>query len=170
MAGLDTPDTGEIIVDDEHLEQKSEEDLADMRNKKIGFIFQSFELIESFTALENTRLPLALRNNTDSIPAENILKEVGLAERGHHFPSQLSGGEKQRVAIARALIHTPDIIFADEPTGNLDEETSEKIFDLLLEVVEKNNTTLVLITHNRSIAERMDTRYLLKDGQLHQQK
>ena len=166
MAGLDLPSSGEVIFAGEHLETQSEEELADMRNKKIGFIFQSFELIASFTALENVLLPLAIRNDADDSKAKKILKDVGLEHRMNHFPNQLSGGEKQRVAIARALIHKPEIIFADEPTGNLDEKTSKKVFELLISITNKNKMTLILITHSMKIAEQMDKIYLLNNGQL----
>ncbi|PCI24249.1 ABC transporter [Candidatus Peregrinibacteria bacterium] len=170
MAGLDTPSSGEVIIDDEHLEQRSEIELSDIRNTKIGFVFQNFELIESYTALENVSLPLEIRGENATKKAKKLLKDVGLSDRMNHYPNELSGGEKQRVAIARALIHDPKILFADEPTGNLDAETSETVLNVLFTQVKKSQTTLVVITHDMDIAKRMQTAYRLENKKLKQVK
>lgn len=166
MAGLDTPDSGEILFQGKHIESMSEEELTELRSRDIGFVFQSFELVPSFTALENVHLPLLIQGNPDLKKAKKILKEVGLEEREHHYPQQLSGGEKQRVAIARALIHNPKVIFADEPTGNLDQKTGQQILDLLLKEVSLRGKTLIIITHDPSIVGAMDRVYEMKDRKL----
>ncbi|RTE87577.1 MULTISPECIES: ABC transporter ATP-binding protein [Gammaproteobacteria] len=155
LAGLDLPSTGYVAIDNVNLSDLDEESRAILRGDKVGFIFQSFLLVQSLTALENVMLPAELagvRNPEDH--AKELLKKVGLAERVTHFPNQLSGGEQQRVAIARAFIGKPEILFADEPTGNLDRATGEKVEDLLFELNREFGTTLVVVTHDERLAER----------------
>jgi putative ABC transport system ATP-binding protein len=154
LAGLDQVTEGEIFLDGEALHSMTEEDRAILRGNKVGFIFQSFMLVQSLTALENVMLPaeIAGLDNPKAL-ALDILEQVGLKHRAHHFPNQLSGGEQQRVAIARAFITSPKILFADEPTGNLDAKNSEKIEALLFEMNREKGTTLVLVTHDNELAE-----------------
>ncbi len=170
LAGLDKPTEGEIFVKDIQINNLSEKELSDYRNREVSIIFQSFELISPFTAYENIRAPLDIRGNISDIEikstANNLLEEVGLSGRKDSFPSTLSGGEKQRVAIARALASNTDIILADEPTGSLDRKTGEMVFDLLLKEVSKLSKTLIVITHDMSIAEKMDRIIELKDKNL----
>jgi lipoprotein-releasing system ATP-binding protein len=172
LAGLDKPSQGEIFVKDVLINNFSEKQLSDYRNREISIIFQSFELISPFTAYENVRAPLDIRGNISDKEIENttqsLLQEVGLKDRAHSFPSTLSGGEKQRVAIARALASNTDIILADEPTGSLDRETGEMVFDLLLREVAKRSKTLIVITHDINIAQKMDRIIELKDRNLHE--
>jgi putative ABC transport system ATP-binding protein len=166
-AGLDSPSTGEVILADENISRKNEDQRAILRREKVGFVFQNFELIPTLTALENVSIPLDLRREPKSKDrAFELLKKVGLEERAHHYPTQLSGGEQQRVAIARAFVHDPKIVFADEPTGNLDEETGEKVEQLLFELNEKKGTTLVLVTHNLNLAKKAQRVISLKNGKL----
>jgi putative ABC transport system ATP-binding protein len=152
-AGLDDPTDGAIWLNGIELSRLDEDDRAFVRNQYVGFVFQNFQLLPTLTALENVAIPLELRGerNVDKA-AKNLLEKVGLADRVKHYPSQLSGGEQQRVAIARAFVGSPKILFADEPTGNLDEETAHGIVDLLFEINRENNTTLVLVTHNTELA------------------
>jgi len=168
MSGMDKPDSGHVFLEDEDLVTLSEKRLCEIRNKKIGIIFQAFELIPSFTALENVLLPLDIAEKTDIKKVKNLLTELGLEARMEHLPKMLSGGEQQRVAIARALISGPDVIYADEPTGNLDSDTGRKVLDLLFTQIEKYQKTLVLITHDNLLAQRMDKIFTLKDGSLHE--
>lgn len=168
MSGMDRPDKGKVIIDEEDIVSISEKRLCEIRNKKIGVIFQAFELIPSFTALENVLLPLDIAGETDVAKAKQLLTDLGLGHRFDHIPKMLSGGEQQRVAIARALIADPEVIFADEPTGNLDTHTGEKVLDLLFSQIEKYKKTLVLITHDMSLSKRMDRVFSLREGTLHE--
>lgn len=156
-AGLDLPSTGEIELLGESLTSLSEDDRAVLRSESVGFIFQSFHLIQTLTALENVLVPLELKSgHADQRKAEELLEKVGLGDRMDHYPSQLSGGEQQRVAIARAFINDPKILFADEPTGNLDTDTGSEIERLLFDLNEQLGTTLLLVTHDLNLAEKSD--------------
>jgi len=166
-AGLDRPTSGEVRIDDEPIQELSEDALARLRRRKIGFVFQSFQLLGNLTALENVLLPLDLAGEARPVDAaRDWLSRVGLAERGHHYPSQLSGGEQQRVALARAFAPRPSILFADEPTGNLDGATGTRILDELAGLRRASGVTLVLVTHDPAIAERADRRIYLRDGRI----
>lgn len=167
LAGLDQVTEGEIFLDSEALHSMNEEERAILRGNKVGFIFQSFMLVQSLTALENVMLPaeIAGLDNPKAL-ALDILEQVGLKHRAHHFPNQLSGGEQQRVAIARAFITSPKILFADEPTGNLDAKNSEKIEALLFEMNREKGTTLVLVTHDNELAEHCDRQLTMNAGEL----
>lgn len=167
LAGLDQVTEGEIFLDGEALHSMTEEDRAILRGNKVGFIFQSFMLVQSLTALENVMLPaeIAGLDNPKAL-ALDILEQVGLKHRAHHFPNQLTGGEQQRVAIARAFITSPKILFADEPTGNLDAKNSEKIEALLFEMNREKGTTLVLVTHDNELAEHCDRQLTMNAGEL----
>jgi putative ABC transport system ATP-binding protein len=167
LAGLDQVTEGEIFLDGEGLHQMDEEQRAILRGNKVGFIFQSFMLVQSLTALENVMLPaeIAGLENPKAL-AIDILEQVGLKHRAHHFPNQLSGGEQQRVAIARAFITSPKILFADEPTGNLDAKNSEKIESLLFEMNREKGTTLVLVTHDNTLAEHCNRQLTMNAGEL----
>ncbi len=155
LAGLDSPDSGDIIVQDQKISSMSERDLTNFRAQHMGIVFQQFHLVSTLTALENVLLPLELLKRPNAMTtAKNLLESVGLSHRSHHVPSQLSGGESQRVAIARALAINPAILFADEPSGNLDEETGDKVMDLLFKMVEDTGTTLVLVTHDPDLAKK----------------
>ncbi len=165
VAGLDAPTTGEILIDDVDIAQLSEDALAKLRGEKIGFVFQMFHLVPSLTAFENISIPMEIARRRDpSTRAKQLLGEVGLADRGHHYPSQLSGGEQQRVAIARALANDPPIILADEPTGNLDSTTGRLIMQLLIDVRRTRQTTMMLVTHDADLASLADSRLSLRDG------
>lgn len=167
LSGLDNPTNGRIFVAGTDITDMSEDDLAPLRNETIGFVFQSFHLVPSLSALENIMFPAELRGDKDAdAKAESLLKRVGIWERRDNFPHQLSGGEKQRVAICRALINNPQIIFADEPTGNLDSKNGQGILDLLLDLQRERQTTLVLVTHDTRIAAMADRILNLADGQL----
>jgi putative ABC transport system ATP-binding protein len=157
-AGLDTATIGEVSLADVKLNALDEDDRAYLRNQNVGFIFQNFQLLSTLTALENVMVPLDLRGGKQSSKPQalELLGRVGLADRVDHFPSQLSGGEQQRVAIARAFITSPSILFADEPTGNLDEDTAEEITNLIFDMNKELGTTLVLVTHNHELAEKTD--------------
>ena len=167
LAGLDLPSSGEVYLKNKPLHQLNEEQRSQVRADHVGFIFQQFLLISSLTALENVMLPAEL-SNTDHAKEQalDLLAQVGLSERANHFPAQLSGGEQQRVAIARAFITKPDILFADEPTGNLDKKTSTYIADLLFDLNKKFDTTLVLVTHDLTLAERCQRRIEMQGGRL----
>jgi predicted ABC-type transport system involved in lysophospholipase L1 biosynthesis ATPase subunit len=167
MSGMDTPDSGSIKIDGQELGSLSEADLSHLRNKTIAIIFQSFELVPSFSALENVMLPIDIRRENGRTKAEQALADVGLEHRMEHLPSMLSGGEEQRVAIARALVGDPKIIFADEPTGNLDRTTGEQVLSLITRAANNSTKTLVMITHDREIAKRMDRVLEIRDGQVH---
>ncbi len=164
MSGLDKPSSGRVIIDGIDIHTLSENDMSVFRNKKISIIFQSFELIQFFTAYENAMLPLSIRNSRNKEEVNQVLEKVGLTNRKHNMPSTLSGGEQQRVSIARAVLAGSDIIFADEPTGNLDSVNGKKVLELLLEVVKKTNKTFVIITHDMNIARQMDIIYSMEDG------
>lgn len=166
-AGLDQPSTGSVELQQNHLERMNEDQLAAVRNKYVGFIFQNFQLMPTLTAIENVMVPLELRGEKKVRGiAMKYLEKVGLADRSHHYPAQLSGGEQQRVAIARAFSTRPAILFADEPTGNLDAETSEKIVDLIFGLNREAGTTLVLVTHNSELAAKTQRIIHLKGGRI----
>ncbi len=166
-AGLDRPTTGRIHLNGALLNEQSEDALARLRNTMTGFVFQTFRLIPSLTALENVMVPAELRGATDARKqARSLLADVGLAEREHHYPAQLSGGEQQRVAIARAFINKPRIIFADEPTGNLDDETGAHILDLLFELNRNEGATLLIVTHDHELTRRVQLIIKLKNGHI----
>jgi putative ABC transport system ATP-binding protein len=165
LAGLDAPSTGSILVDGVDITQLTEDGLAKLRGEKIGFVFQFFHLVPSLTAFENVLIPMEIAGRRDATQrARQLLDEVGLTDRAHHYPSQLSGGEQQRIAIARAFANEPPIILADEPTGNLDSTTGRHIMDLLTNVHRTRQTTLVLVTHDAELAALADTRLVLRDG------
>ena len=167
IAGLDAPTSGEILIDNESVTSMKEDDLAQLRSEKIGFIFQSFHLIPSLTAFENILIPmeiLGLKNARER--AKELLIDVDLTNRGHHYPTELSGGEQQRVAIARAFANQPKILLADEPTGNLDSRNGSHIFDLMTDLHLRNNVTLVLVTHDNFLAEKAQRQIILKDGRV----
>jgi putative ABC transport system ATP-binding protein len=167
LAGLDSPSEGEIWLDGVPIHNLAESELAAVRGRKIGFVFQSYQLIQTLTALENVLLPYELNIEGDGLSrARRLLDEVGLAERMDHYPVQLSGGEQQRVALARAFIADPPILMADEPTGNLDSVNGRMVMDLLLERNRTEGTTLVLVTHDPEVAGRAERRIVLKDGQI----
>lgn len=167
IAGLDAVSTGSITVDGENVTGMSEDALGQLRSQKIGFIFQSFHLIPSLTAFENILVPMEIAGRRD--PADRaafLLENVGLKDRGHHYPHQLSGGEQQRVAIARSLSNSPKILLADEPTGNLDSRNGQHIFDLMTELHREHKVTLVLVTHDDSLAARAERQIKLADGRI----
>ncbi|HKP14756.1 MAG TPA: ABC transporter ATP-binding protein, partial [Gemmatimonadaceae bacterium] len=165
LAGLDVPTHGSVLVDGEDLTRLSEDRRAQLRGAKVGFVFQSFQLIPTLTALENVQVPLELRGD-DGAPARarELLARVGLGDRVDHFPNQLSGGEQQRVAIARAFSNSPRLLFADEPTGNLDSETGARIVELLETLNRESRTTIVLVTHDLALARRAQRIIRLADG------
>lgn len=167
MSGLEKPDSGSIIVNDTDIVKLSEEQLTQFRAKNISIVFQQYHLISHLTALENVMLPLevmGIPNHEAQDRALNLLKEVGLASRVDHFPSQLSGGESQRVAIARALVTTPKVIYADEPSGNLDQETGAKVMSLFMDIVKKYQITTLLVTHNLELAGLCQKVFKLQNG------
>jgi len=167
MAGLDSPSEGEIWLDGVPIHNLAESELAGIRGQKIGFVFQSYQLIQTFTALENVLLPYELNVAGSGLKrARLLLDEVGLGERMDHYPVQLSGGEQQRVALARAFVAEPPIVMADEPTGNLDSANGKLVLDLLLDRNRRTGTTLVMVTHDAEIASRADRKIVLKDGQI----
>ena len=167
LAGLDTPSDGTVSLEGAPLSALDEDGRAKVRGEKVGFVFQSFQLLPSLTALENVMLPLELRGDADAQgPARAILAQVGLAERLGHYPRQLSGGEQQRVALARAFVTRPAVLFADEPTGNLDTTTGQAIVDLLFELNRVAGTTLVLVTHDERLAARCGRVLRLDSGRL----
>jgi len=164
-AGLDRPSSGTVKLNGMELNSLSEDGLAEIRNQYVGFVFQTFQLIPTLTALENVMVPLELRGETQTISrAVDLLRQVGLDDRLHHYPAQLSGGEQQRVALARAFINHPKILFADEPTGNLDAETSQRIVHLLFELNEAFGTTLIVVTHDYDLAGRTQRILKLRGG------
>lgn len=165
LAGLDTPTRGTVVLDGADLTTLSENDRARLRGEKVGFVFQTFQLIPTLTALENVQVPLELRGSDGAAErARELIERVGLRDRGHHFPTQLSGGEQQRVAIARAFANSPRILFADEPTGNLDNATGHKIFELLQSLNSDGGSTIVLVTHDAALASRASRTIRLLDG------
>ena len=167
MAGLDTPSDGRVLLDGAPLSTLDEDGRAKVRGEKVGFVFQNFQLLPSLTALENVMLPLELRGDADvDGPARDILRKVGLSERLDHYPRQLSGGEQQRVALARAFVTRPALLFADEPTGNLDTRTGQAIIELLFGMNHDAGTTLVLVTHDEHLASRCHRVLRLDSGRL----
>ena len=165
LAGLDSPSAGEVWLDGVPIHNLAESQLATVRGHKIGFVFQSYQLIPTLTALENVLLPFELNaDGSGRAKAERLLESVGLADRMHHYPIQLSGGEQQRVALARAFAVDPPIVMADEPTGNLDSSNGRLVLDLLLERNRQAGTTLVLVTHDSEVAANADRKIVLKDG------
>jgi putative ABC transport system ATP-binding protein len=166
-AGLDVPSSGVISLMGFRLNAMNEDDRAYIRNQYVGFVFQNFQLLPTLTAIENVMVPCELRGEKNVEPkAKELLARVGLAERLHHYPSQLSGGEQQRVAMARAFITSPRILFADEPTGNLDEENANHVTELLFGMNREENTTLVLVTHNLELAQRTERILRMKGGRI----
>ena len=167
LAGLDLPSQGDIEILGKSLGELDEEGRARLRAEQIGFVFQSFLLLPTMTALENVMLPAELRGERDCEPrARELLAAVGLGERLHHLPPRLSGGEQQRVAIARAFMTRPSLLLADEPTGNLDSKTGEKVIELLFELNRKHGTTLVVVTHDHQLAERCQRQLVMTAGRL----
>lgn len=170
LAGLDEVSGGHIMIDGEPLHSMGEEQRARLRGDKVGFIFQSFMLVQSLTALENIMLPAEIAGlSNPKKRAQKILEQVGLEHRASHFPNQLSGGEQQRVAIARAFITNPKILFADEPTGNLDSANSTKVENLLFDLNKESNTTLILVTHDNELAQRCQRQLRMNAGELTEQ-
>lgn len=168
LAGLDEASSGEISIHQQKLSQLNEDQRARLRSESVGFIFQSFQLLPSLTALENVMFPLELQGDARAAEkARQLLNRVGLEQRYAHYPRQLSGGEQQRVAIARAFVTEPQLLFADEPTGNLDKATGETIINLLFEMNQEKHTTLVIVTHDDTLAQRCERRLVLQNGQLH---
>src|SRR5205809_913005 len=166
LAGLERPESGTVEFEGRNLYNGSSGSQARFRNKKMGFVFQGYFLLPELTALENVSLPGMIGRVPGQLAAEQSMSEVGFADRMQHLPAELSGGEQQRVAIARALVNDPDIIFADEPTGNLDSATGETIMDLLVNLVRERNKTLVVVTHDNNLAERGDRTLRIVDGLL----
>ena len=169
LGGLDKPSSGQVLLNDVDVHKLSEKKRCTVRNEHFGFIYQFHHLLPEFTALENVAMPLLIKGDSVELAkqtAEKVLNDVGLSKRLHHKPSELSGGERQRAAIARALIHKPDCILADEPTGNLDRKNAEAAIDLIINLNKEYNTSLVIVTHDLKIAERMHTVYTLEDGVL----
>ena len=167
LAGLDTPTEGKVILDGHDLTTMSENERARLRGEKVGFVFQTFQLIPTLTARENIQVPLELQGNNGARErAGDLLEKVGLEARGHHFPMQLSGGEQQRVALARAFANSPRILFADEPTGNLDAATGTRVFDLLATLNRESGSTIILVTHDASLAGRASRVIRLSDGRV----
>jgi putative ABC transport system ATP-binding protein len=167
VAGLDTPTSGQILLDGVDITSLDEERLAALRGAKVGIVFQFFHLIPSLTAIENVLVPMEIAGAPDAAArARRLIDDVGLGGRGHHYPSQLSGGEQQRVAIARALANDPPILLADEPTGNLDTATGRQVVDLLFSVNRRRGHTLLLVTHDRELAARADEVISLRDGRV----
>jgi len=167
IAGLDAPTSGQVVIDGVDITRLGEDALARLRGEKIGFVFQFFHLIPSLTAYENVAVPMEIAGVADPrARAEQLLEEVGLTGRAHHYPSQLSGGEQQRVAIARALANDPPIVLADEPTGNLDSTNGRHIMELLRDIHRLRGTTVVLVTHDAELAALADLRLVLRDGRV----
>ena len=169
LGGLDDPTQGRVQVAGESISALNEREKSELRTKKLGFIYQFHHLLPEFTALENVALPLLIRGESTSVAMKNaneLLARVGLQERVLHKPGELSGGERQRAAIARAMVTKPECILADEPTGNLDEQTAEKVFEVMLQLNTEFKVSLLMVTHNASLANRMDAVYELRDGKL----
>lgn len=167
LAGLDRPTSGSVLIQGKPIEQMTENQLAVLRRENIGFIFQSFHLLANFTALENVMLPLELlKADHPRQRAADLLNSVGLSERGHHFPAQLSGGEQQRVAVARAFAPDPQLLLADEPTGNLDSENGQMVLEMMLKLRDERDTTLVMVTHDMDVAALAQREIRLRDGQV----
>jgi len=170
LAGLDTATTGEVCLLGQPMSNMNEDQRAALRLGQVGFVFQSFHLMSNLSALENIMLPLELAHPTQTIQgmALQALEQVGLSDRAHHLPAQLSGGEQQRIALARAFVSQPKVLFADEPTGNLDQLTGHDIEQLLFKLQTDNNSTLILVTHDDALAKQCQLHYRLQDGQLEQ--
>jgi putative ABC transport system ATP-binding protein len=169
-AGLDQASSGSVFLNGHKMESLSEDQRASVRNQDVGFIFQNFQLLPTLTALENVMVPLELKKRKNARQkAEELLDKVGLGDRASHYPSQLSGGEQQRVSIARAFANEPKILFADEPTGNLDTETGEMIEDLIFDMNKALGTTLILVTHDRALAERTNRIIQIKGGKIQEE-
>ena len=168
LAGLDAPSAGKVILDGQEIQDLAEDDMAVLRGRKIGFVFQSYQLVPTLTAEENVLLPLDLAGDgfAGAGRARGLLERVGLADRFDHYPVQLSGGEQQRVALARAFVGRPPLILADEPTGNLDSANGKHVLDILVELNRTEGATLVLVTHNRELAARADRLVTLHDGRI----
>ena len=164
LAGLDRPTSGRVLLDGQDLSALDEDQRARVRAERVGFVFQSFHLIPTLTALENVQVPLELRGEDPRERASELLRRVGLADRGHHYPAQLSGGEQQRVAVARAFVNRPKLLFADEPTGNLDAANGQIVVALLGELNQELGTTVVLVTHEPELAARAHRVLRLRDG------
>ncbi|MDA1312354.1 MAG: ABC transporter ATP-binding protein [Acidobacteria bacterium] len=168
LAGLDTPSAGEVILDGQQIQSLGEDEMAVLRGRKIGFVFQSYQLVPTLTAEENVLLPLDLAGDgyAGTARARELLSRVGLADRTSHYPVQLSGGEQQRVALARAFVSKPPLVMADEPTGNLDSANGQHVLDMLVELNRAERTTLVLVTHDRALAARADRLITIHDGRI----
>ena len=167
LAGLDSPGSGTVEIDGTDLAKINEDQLSQTRSEKLGIVFQQYHLMRNLTAVENVGLPLEILGTSDFADrARTALKEVGLDHRATHFPSEMSGGECQRVAIARALVTRPALILADEPSGNLDQKTGDEVMDILFNLCREHTISLVLVTHNRELADRCDRSLLLKEGAL----
>ena len=166
LGGIDRPSSGKVVFENQDLYALRDNKRAEIRNQKIGFVFQFYHLLPEFTALENVLMPALLKGEGCRVKGEGLLRELGLGERLRHRPSELSGGEQQRVAIGRALINDPDILLCDEPTGNLDSKMGEEILDILLGLNKKNKTTIVIVTHDKEIAKRVDRKIEIRDGRI----
>jgi putative ABC transport system ATP-binding protein len=169
LGGLDHPTSGEVVVDGVHLESAADKELTLYRRSKLGMVFQFFNLLPSMSVTENVELPLLLRGDAPTgvrSAAMAMLDEVGMAHRASHFPHQLSGGEMQRAAIARALIHTPSLLLADEPTGNLDSGNASQVLDVIAKIASLRTTTVIMVTHSDSVAAQADRRIRMKDGRI----
>ncbi len=170
LAGLDKATSGRVSIDGDDLDQLNQNQLCALRNRKLGFIYQFHHLLPEFSAIENTLMPLIISGSIGKEQREYalyILDRLGLSKRAHHYPNQLSGGERQRVAIARAVVNKPKIVFADEPTGNLDNATAHQVLDIFFELQEELKTSLIIVTHDREIAGKTQKTYTLHNGQLH---
>lgn len=166
LAGLERPNEGDVLIDGRSLYRLRRKEQARVRNSSMGYVFQSFFLMPELTAFENVLVPAMIKRTAAKDRAEELLERVGLADRLHHLPNELSGGEQQRVAIARSLINDPKILFADEPTGNLDTKTGIAVMDLLMELINENERTLLVVTHDKSMAELGDRKVTLVDGRI----
>ncbi len=164
LGGLDKPSSGKVLLEGIDLYRISDKERAAVRNTRIGFVFQSYHLLPEFTAIENVMLPAMIKGRSARSRADSLLRSVGLSGRTDHRPSELSGGESQRVAIARALVNGPELLLCDEPTGNLDSETSQSIYELLFGVVSDTGTSVVIVTHDEKLSKRTDELIRLKDG------